>query len=177
MIALASDCLLFKMANGESIPYSPEMISIEFSGDAGELFDAEFVQQAAKAVFHYFKYELCRQSVSVGEFAQALEKVLRGFALVVRKRGKLPRNAPGRRLGQKPKKTTSSDLRLLLGDAGKGCELWFFPRLRDQLRQQLRQGQSVLRFHGLRGCVKQLAAARRWSRHCRHLEEQILNFL
>jgi hypothetical protein len=35
----------------------------------------------------------------------------------------------------------------------------------------------VLRFYGLRGCVKQLAGARRWSSRCDQIEEQIVEYL
>jgi hypothetical protein len=34
-----------------------------------------------------------------------------------------------------------------------------------------------LRFRGLRGCVKQLAGARRWSLRCEKLQEQIVEYL
>ena len=57
------------------------MVSVELAGGTAELFDSEFVRHATKAVFHYFKHELGRQTVSVREFAGALEKVLRGFAV------------------------------------------------------------------------------------------------
>ena len=70
----------FQMATGESVPYSADMVALEVGGVTIELFDAEFVRHATKAVFHYFKHELGRQTVSVGEFAGALEKVLCGFA-------------------------------------------------------------------------------------------------
>ena len=79
MIALASDCLLFETMDGESIPFSAEMISFELMGNSKHLLDADFVKQASKAVFHYFRNELGRQTVTVGEFAGALEKVLRSF--------------------------------------------------------------------------------------------------
>ena len=84
MIALAGDCLLFELPTGESIPYSADMVSAELAGGTTELFDSEFVQQAIKAVFHYLKHEQGRQSVSLGEFQAALEKVLRGFAVTAR---------------------------------------------------------------------------------------------
>ena len=69
MIALASDCLTFRLTSGESIPYSAEMLSVELVGETARWFDSEFAHQAAKAVFHYFKHELGRHAVSVGEFA------------------------------------------------------------------------------------------------------------
>ncbi len=167
MIALASDCLLFRMANGESVPISVEMLSVELMGETTELFDSEFVRHAANAVFHYFKHELQRQTVSVGEFAGALERVLRGFALTARVSSQT-KDLRG---------VLEADLSRLARESGKGCELFFFPRLRDELRHQLQQGPRVLRFRGLRRCVKQLVGARRWSVRCQNLEEQIVGYL
>jgi len=166
MIALALDCLVFELANGERIPFSVEMISVELLGNAARQFDLEFVRHAAKAVFHYFKVELGRQAVTAGEFAGALEKVLCGFKQPAP--ASVPRAVAGGEL--------ESDLRRLAREADDG-ELFFFPRLRDELRQHLQQGPRVLRFRGLRGCVKQLVGARRWTPRCRNLEEHIVQFL
>ena len=167
MITLAADCLLFELATGESIPYSADMVSVELAGSTTELFDSEFVQDATKAVFHYFKHELGRQTVSVSEFAGALRKVLRGFA------GAAQSSA---RIHARPR-VLESDLSRLACESGQGCELFFFPRLRAELRQHLQRAPRVLRFHGLRGCVKQLVGARRWSLRCRTLEGQIVAYL
>src|SRR5258706_5802671 len=139
MIALASNCLLFQMASGESVPISVEMLSVELMGETTELFDSEFVRHAANAVFHYFRHELQRQTVTVVEFAGALEKVLRGFAL---KAQASPQTEDLRR-------ALAADLSRLARESGKGCELFFFPRLRDELRLQLQQSPRVLRFRGL----------------------------
>jgi hypothetical protein len=170
MIALASEFLLFRMAGGESIPFSADMISVELMGDTGELFDAEFVRHAAHAVFHYFRRDLGRQTVSVSEFAEALEKILRGLGTV-----------PAGTATSKPKPATARgavcDLGRLASECGQGCELFFFPTLRDELRRQVQQSPGMVRFRGLRDCVKQLAGARRWTPRCRNLEERILAFL
>jgi hypothetical protein len=165
MIALASDCLLFQLASGETVPLSAAMISIELMGDTAHLFDSEFVQHAANAVFHYFKQDLGRQTVTVGEFSGALEKVLRGFRPPVA--GASP-SAPG---------VVESDLCRLARESGEGLELFFFPRLRAELRHKLREAPRVLRFRGLRSCVMQLAGARRWTPRCQTLEEQIVAYL
>jgi hypothetical protein len=165
MISLASDCLLFQLANGESVPFSAEMISVELSGGAGK-FDPHFIQHAANAVFHYFKHDLGRLTVTVGEFAGALEKVLRGFGLCAQSTDPVSRP-----------RVLESDLRQLAFESGKGCELFFFPRLRDEVRLQLQHSPQLLRFRGLRSCVKQLTGARRWCPRCRILEGQILDFL
>jgi hypothetical protein len=167
MIALASDCLLFQTTNGESIPFSAEMISIELMGNTSQLLDKEFVKQASKAVFHYFRNELGRQTVTVGEFAGALEKVLRSFGYRVQ--------SPDAPSPEKPQ--PAADLCQLASETAGGCELFFFPRLRDELRHQLKNAPRMVRFHGLRGCVKQLTGARRWSLRCRALQERILSFL
>lgn len=167
MIALASNCLVFQMATGENVPYSVEMVSVELAGASAELLDPELVEHAACAVFHYFKHELGRQTVSAGEFAGALQKVLRGFAITAEAAAKAP-SRPG---------VLESDLFRLARESGQGCELLFFPRLRAELREQLRQAPRVLRFRGLRGCVKQLVGAQRWSGRCRNLEAQIVAYL
>jgi hypothetical protein len=167
MIALASDYMLFQKATGESVPLSAGMIPVELAGEAEGLFDPEFVQHAADAVFHYFKSELGRETVTMGEFSGALEKVLCGFALTARAAAET---------SARPK-LAESDLCRLASESGKGCELFFFPRLRDELRQQLQQMPAVLRFRGLRGCVKQLAGARRWGLRCQGLEERIVAYL
>jgi hypothetical protein len=167
MIALASDCLLFQLAGGESVPLSSEMISIDLMGETVRWFDPEFVNQAAKGVFYYFKHELGLQTITVGEFAGALEKVLSDFALHA--------SPPA---GSKPEAAVLDlDLCRLAREWGDSGELFFFPRLRDELRQRLDQGRRVLRFRGLRGCVKHLVGARRWTFRCRDLEEQIVGYL
>ena len=168
MIALASDCLLFQTPEGESIPFSAEMISIELMGNSSKLLDADFVKQASKAVFHYFRNELRRETVTVAEFADALEKVLRSFGYRVHSDSPAP--AANQRV-------LDADLRQIATEAACGCELFFFPRLRDELRLQLKKEPRMVRVHGLRSCVKQLTGARRWSTRCQTLEEKILEFL
>src|SRR2546425_11320835 len=140
MIALASDYLLFELEGGETIPFSAENVSIEVSGDSAALFDSEFVRHAAKAVFHYFKYELERQTVSIEEFSGALEKILSGFALhTLRDAALLPASG-----------ILESDLRPLAEASGTLSELFFFPRLREELRRQLNHAPRVVRSSGLR---------------------------
>jgi hypothetical protein len=167
MIALSSDCLLFKLTNGESVPCSAEMISIEIVGNSDGLLDSEMLRHAAASVFHYFKVELERETVTVGEFAGALEKVLRNLGLTIR----------AGELEARSQEIIETDLGLLARQSADSLELFFFPRLRDELRQQLRQSPRVLRFRGLRGCVKQIAGARRWSARCEKMQEQIVEYL
>jgi hypothetical protein len=180
MITLAGNCLLFQLSSGETVPFSPEMISIELMGDTAQLFEADYVEHAAQAVFHYYKHELRREVVTVAEFAQALETVLRGFKLgeaAANAAEAKPKPNPGQEQERSPALQSESDLCRLAREAGDGCELVFFPRLRDEVREQLRQGTTVLRFKGLRSCVKELAGARRWNGRCRSLQDQIVAYL
>jgi hypothetical protein len=169
MIQMHPDTLMFETSDGEIIPCSAEQVTIEFMGEATSELDPELIRNAARAVLHYFKVEQGKNQVSVGEFAQALTSVLRGLGLQVRESGANPVTA------QAP--ITESDLRQLASDSGKGFELAFFVGLRAELRSKLRQSPCVLRFKGLRGCVKQLAGARRWNGRCQQLNDQIVDYL
>ncbi len=168
MIALASECLLVELPGGEAVPCSAEMVSVELAGENAASFDAEFINHATKAVFHYFKNEAGRRSVAVNELAEALQKVLQGFALTLKPESHSPLAKP---------RVLESDLRRLALDSGEGCELAFFPRLRDELRRHLKEAPKVLRFRGLRGCVKHLTGAQRWSGRCRNLEQEIVGYI
>jgi hypothetical protein len=167
VIRLAENCLLFETATGESIPYSADAVDVELEGGTTELFDPEFVQHAANAVFHYFKNELCRQSVTVGEFAGALEKVLQGFAVTAQLSP-----PPDAKLC-----VLQYDLCALADESGPGHELFFFPRLRAELQRHLERAPRVVHFRGLRACVKQLAGARRWTPRCQTLQDEIVAYL
>jgi hypothetical protein len=164
MIALHTDCLLFELTNGESIPCSSAMISVEIVDGADSQLEPELLRHAAASVFHYFKVELERETVTVGEFSLALEKVLRHLGYTIH-------------AGGPDSEIRDTDLARLIRETGGSLELFFFPRLRAELRVQLRRSPRVVRFRGLRRCVKQIAGARRWSSRCERLQDQIVDFL
>lgn len=166
MITLASDCLVFQLASGENVPFSSDMISVEVMGEPSKCFDPELVQDAAKAVFHYFKFEKARESVSVGEFAEALESVLSSFAEGAEKAA-----------AEQAARIAESDLALLARESEAGWELMFYPKLRAELRNHALKSPAVVRFNGLRDCVKQLAGTDRWGARCRTVQEQVVAFL
>jgi hypothetical protein len=174
MIQLRNDCLILQTDDGQQIPCSAESVTFELMGDGAQLVDPEVVRHASAAVLHYFKHELQRQSVSVGEFVLALEKVLRSFGLSVYADAQ---TQPGDGASGPPKVLESNLHHLASNASSEGFELLFFPQLRQELKRQLDQSPSVLRFHGLRGCVKQLAGAERWNGRCQCLHDQIVDFL
>jgi len=173
MIQLKSDCLIFKTHDGTNVPCSVEWVTLELMGEGAELIDAEVVRHASAAVLHYFKHELHRQSVSVGEFAIALEKVLQSFGLSVYADHQSDEPAKS----DSPRVLESNLNELANHAANEGFELLFFPHLRQELKRQLDQSPNVLRFHGLRDCVKQLTGADRWNPRCQSLHDQIVDFL
>ena len=134
------------------------------------------IGHAAEAVLHYFKSEKGKNSVSVGEFSEALERVLRGLGIDVKATGKATDSATPTHQDPAPR-IVDADLRELAGESDAGGELLFFPRLRDTLRRELDGTPMVIRFTGLRDCVKRLTGAKRWSAHCQSLNDQIVDYL
>ena len=167
MITLRSDCLLFQLKNGETIPCSADMIAVEIIGETNGLLEPETLRHAAASVFHYFKTELAREAVTIGEFSLALEKALHHLGYTIHAQ------EPGTNVRQ----THDGDLTRLVSETSGSLELFFFPRLRDELRVRLSHSPRVVHFHGLRGCVKRLAGARRWSNRCEQLQDQIVDYL
>jgi hypothetical protein len=165
MIQLDSDCLFFKTPDGELFPCSAEVASVELVGEAKWLLDPELVQNAAEAVLYYFRHELGRDTVSVGEFSETLQKVLSRLGL----------DAQAEVTSQAPEPET--DLQSLAQAAGKGFELAFFMRLREELHRHLATAPQKVRFTGLQGSVKTLLGARRWNERCRQLSDQIVAHL
>ena len=167
MIALASNCLLFKLPSGENVPLSAEMISVELMGEAAASFEPEFVRNAAAAVFHYFRHDLGRETVSVAEFTELLQKVLRNFGANFHCIKEL----------SLPIAKLEDDLQILAHQSGEVRELAFFPQVRKAVRSQLRISPQLVRFRGLRDCIIHLTGARRWSPRCDRLREQVLEYI
>ena len=169
MIQLNPDYLIFQTSNGENIPCSAELVTIELIGEAVKFLEPELVRNASAAVLHYFKNELGKDSVTVAEFSEALEKILRGFGLNVKAEDPAP-PTPSRRVSE-------TDLCELAASVGKGFELIFFATLRELVRRELETSADVLSFKGLRRCVKELTGARRWCSRCQKLNDQIVDYL
>jgi hypothetical protein len=170
VIQLHSHCLVFETANGEHIPCAVEDVSVEVIGAAVDQLDHEIVKQAAAAVLHYFKVERQQTIVTIAEFTVALEEVLRGLGLVMASAEPISAADLAR-----PVAETSLDL--LAEETGDGGELLFFPRLREEMRQQLSKSPRLVRFNGLHDCVKRLVGARRWCDRCRAMSDQIVGYL
>ena len=157
------------------MPCSAELVAVELMGDSANLLDPEVLHHVAAGVLHYFRDELGQIMVSVGEFSEALARVLRGFGFVVTGEEDEVANEPPS--ASVPARVSEANLQRLANEAGDAFELTFFPRLRTEVHERLRESPALLRFIGLRSCVKQLAGARRWCPRCQHLSDQINAYL
>ncbi len=172
MILLRHDCLVFKTMDGECIPCSSEEVTLEIIGDAIGLLDENVIKEASAGVLHYFKEEIGKTTVTIAEFAGALERALRALGLNVQSSAgeAVPATTPSWRIAR-------SNLSELAGDSELPMELLFFSRLRGALQEAMRQSPDIVHFRGLRHCVKQLLGVRRWTHGCQSLNDQIVEYL
>ena len=166
MTQLKSDCLIFQTNCGQQVPCSAEWVTLELIGDTASLVDPDLIRHASAAVLYYFKHELHRQFVSVAEFAAALERALCAVGLSI-----FAEAEPG------SLRVLDSHLPGLMKSAGETGELFFFPELRQELKRRLAESPRIVRFNGLRPCVKQLAGASHWSPRCENLSDQIVDYM
>lgn len=168
MINLADNCILLEMPSGEIVPCSADAISVTLAGNTMQDFDEDTIRQAARAVFHYFKHDQGRWMISASEFSDALAQALRGLGLTVSATQAVVDEVSVVELDMEP----------MALEAGSDFELAFFPRLRQEMRKTLTPAPpKIMRFIGLKSCVKTLTGAKRWNADCRALSEQIVSYL
>lgn len=166
MIQLREDCLLVEQPGGGYVPWSANQLTLEFIGGAANLMDDEVLRHVAAGVLHYFREELGRTMVTVGEFAQAIARVLNGLGFSA--------EVTEVKLGDPVR---IADLQQLAHGSGKLGELEFFLRLRATLREQLAGAPRTVEFRGLRSCVKQLVGRKNWCPACDRMEAWIIDSL
>ncbi|MDP7010018.1 MAG: hypothetical protein QF685_01445 [Verrucomicrobiota bacterium] len=169
MIQLHTDCLVFETAAGETIPCSAQDVTVELLGDAAHELEPQMITEAAEAVLFYFKVDLGRNSVSVGEFTMALERILRGFGFKIM--------ATDEENSHSNPDATETDLHDIAHQVGEGLEMLFFCTLRDQIHADLHGKPELLRVKGLRNAVSKLTGAKQWSPRCQKLNDQIVEYL
>ena len=175
MIELRRDCIWLAQAGGEAIPCSVDDLTFEVVGTGADQVEPEGLRNAAAGVLHYFKAELGKVRITLGEFAEALARVLAGLGYAVEVLGSDEVRRSGEIRQESVLQTT--DLCAVACAAGKMGELEFFPRLRLLLREQLAGEPRTVQFHGLRPAVKQLLGRKHWTQECSELEQRILETL
>ncbi len=174
MIQLRSDCLIVQTQSGECIPCSAEIVTIELIGNAVKSLDPVIIQQASAAVLHYFKHELGKVYVSVAEFSCALERVLTQLKVSIDQD-----DDQTAELTFPVARNLCADLKEIAEAScpGVGFEILFYSRLREDLQLLLASSPQVLRLEGLKSCVKYLAGAKRWSRRCDCISDEIVEYI
>jgi len=168
MIQLNPDCVMVELEDGKALPCSVELLTVELLGEEASWMDPEILQNICDAVMLYLRDEQGKESVPFHEFAHVLEEVLQGFGFKVA----LPKNS------RPPNPVRKADLADWLGMQEIGFDLMLFQRLREELSQRLEQEPvGVLWIHGSRNCVKAHLGARRWSRRCQQLHDQLVDFI
>ncbi|MEI7728600.1 MAG: hypothetical protein WCO56_03480 [Verrucomicrobiota bacterium] len=166
MIQLRCDCLVFETEAGELLPMSAADLAGKLLAEFPGRVDRELVDNALEAVVYFFRQEQGRDSITVAEFTRVFETVLRGLGVSLVNAGESPAAS-----------VADSDLERLASASGEGFELMFFRLLREEMQRQLAIAPALVRFRGLRGCVKQLLGTRRWNNQCQRLQDQIVEFL
>jgi hypothetical protein len=167
-----SNCLGFETEDGV-VSCAVDEVAVELVGDAVAGLSPEFLREASLGLLKYFREDLGRDQVTIGEFAEALATVLRGFGF------QLDLQATLAGTGEAAAKPRPEELALdaLVDPKDSSLEAGFLPRLRRELHRQLEGGPRLIRITGLRLCVKRLSGARRWNGRCQRLSDQIVNYL
>lgn len=180
MIRLHSDYLVFELDSGESVPCSVEAIAFELVEAVSGLTDRNIIENAARAVVHYFREELHKETVSIQEFIESLAFVLKGFGFEVETRNinslDSPEHLPAFSLCPP---TTRSLVDILDKQPNRGglMELQFFQHLRKTLKEELKDNPQLILFTELRPCVQSFLATSRWTKKCESFSAQIVQFL
>jgi hypothetical protein len=148
-------------------------LAVELVGDAVPGLSPEFLREAALGLLKYFRDELGRDQVTVGEFVEALGVVLRGFGFQF----ELQAAAAGETHAPEPKARVELALDGMVSHDDPALESGFLPRLRQELQRCLEAAPPLVRVTGLRRCVKRLSGTRRWNRRCQRLRDQIVAYV
>lgn len=159
---------MVELEDGKALPYSVELLTVEMLGEKASWMDPEILQNICEAVMLYLRDELGKGSVPFHEFAHVLEEVMRGFGFEV--------SAP--KAPQPTQPVRKTDLSDWLGRQELGFDLMLYQRLREELSERLlEEPNGVLWIHGTHNCVKAHLGARRWSRKCQQLHDQLVAFI
>lgn len=170
MIQLRSNCLVCETDDGDHIPFSADTLAEELVEQLGAAIEPEIVREAAESVVHYYREDQSIDMVRLTDFVDAITQALQslGFDIAI---------DVDQPVIKEPKMVSESYLGDWISEPGCFAELMFFPRLRDSMRCLFESDPEVVRITGVRSCVKSMASARRWSRRCQQLHDQVVLYL
>lgn len=185
MIRPHSDYLVFELDSGESILCSVEAIAFELVEAVAGLADRNIIENAARAVVHYFREELRRETVSIHEFIDSLSFVLKefGYEVEIRNIESQYSEEQGEYLGEveimKERSQSNSLVEILEKQRKTGAlmELGFFKKIREIVAHELQGNPDILLFTELRPCVQSMLASSKWTRRCELFSRQIISYI
>ncbi|MBI1841239.1 MAG: hypothetical protein HYR88_10385 [Verrucomicrobia bacterium] len=135
-------------------------------------------------MLHYFKSELGRTGVSIGEFTEALKRALANFGFDVVENPAPPTLQQEPEFLSPPASLSTAAAPCSEGsliDIGKSSaevgELGFYQVLRQDIRSRLQAAPPRVKYHGLRECAQGLCASKRWTSRCQRVSDEIVHFL
>lgn len=170
MIQLRSNCLVCETEEGDHIPFSADTLTEELVEQLGTAIEPEIVRAAAESVVQYYREDQSIDMVRLSDFVEAITQALQslGFEIAI---------DVDPTTGARPTNVSESYLGDWVSEPGCFAELTFFPRLRESLRVLFESNPEMVRITGVKSCVKSMANARRWSRRCQVLHDQVVLYL
>jgi len=153
------------LPGGGSLLLLPHVVAEAFS--KGQPLGGEIepwqIQEMAEALIYHLRVDLKRDAIGFDELVSALKElaVACGFQTTT----------------IAVETIVSADLYVLAQDTGYGFELAFFQSIERAIRDFRAGHARLIRFVGLRACVKMLVGARNWCKKCQRLSDEIVEFI
>jgi hypothetical protein len=163
MIKLNDHALFICYPDGRVEPLDLDRLVGEIAGQSqNSAFQLEswMIEHVVQSIVHYLRHELKKDSVTLQDFVNLSQELLNNFLE-----------------SQQEKTEEVCDLYQLAQKAGYGFELHFYDILRDHLSKMSHGGHASCVFVGLKRCVKFLAGHQRWRNRCRHINDEIVEFI
>ena len=164
MIQLNHYSIYVQLSNGEQMPLLAEDVAKSFcqSQPLSAGLEPWQVEEIAAALIHHLRVNRKQENVAFGDFIVALSNLV---------------SVCGLNATMDSKALPCTNLYRLAQDTGYGFELAFFESVKQSI-QQLRDCKArVIRFVGLRSCVKLLVGAKNWCKTCQRLNDEIVGFI
>jgi hypothetical protein len=156
------------MPRGEIVRYDESwfLAIIQEAAQRAGIKDVWFAEHIARGIVIYLRERFSQTSIGIEELFAKISQTLQvvGFPQIARQ---LEPSAP----------PVLMCLDSLAAQAGSGYELSFFQLLSSALRDARERGSVHVHCAGLQSAVNRLCRAKRWSRRCEHLRDEILAFV
>lgn len=165
MIQLNPRSICLHLPHGETVPLLAKSVVHAYCEQKPLGIDMESwqLEEVAHALIHYLRVDLHRDTIAADDFFEALSTLV----IVV-----------GDHPAQKSEEPIqSANLYHMAQEPGCAFELAFFRAVQRATREFKAQRTRLIRFVGLRPCVKLLLGAKNWGKSCQRLSDEIVDFI